>query len=285
MKTIPKIRGYIATEKNKIVFLYRRSNKITYLISLNYQQERDCIQIGSRFYGRIYPNRCDISPDGNYFLYFAMGSSQQQYIKKLYCWTGICTPPSIKANILFAHQDTWGGGGRFIDNRSVFISPGMEPDFDIKQNYKFDNYQITFRGKLKNGESWNSGKGWKLAETQIVPNYGDKYPIPKYWTKTNGRITLIKHLNYSSFLKSKDGHTMGSYDLHSYEIEDNKNRVRYSLNDRGEICLWADFDNLGRLIIARNSKIFIDRNFKNIIDQKSTKTFDFEKLIALPNKK
>ncbi|VEP12276.1 hypothetical protein H1P_1400004 [Hyella patelloides LEGE 07179] len=301
MKTIPKIRGYIATKKNIIVFLYRRSNKITYLISLDYQKGRESIQIGSRFYGRIYPNRCDISPDGTYFLYFAMGKSQQQYEKKLYCWTGICMPPKITANMLFAHQDTWGGGGRFVDDKTIFISPGMYPDFDKQQNHQFDNYQITFKGKLEDAESWTSGKGWKLTEKQIVPSYGDKYPIPKCWTKTNGKITLIKHLNYSSYLKSKNGQTIGSYDLHSYEIRDNKNKVKYSLNDESKICLWADFDNLGRLIVAQESEIFIYQNFKNIIDRergsrlesisnqgvdkKYIKTFDFEKLITLPHKK
>jgi hypothetical protein len=84
MKTIPKIRGYVASQKNIIVFLYRRSNKTTYLISLNYQTEKEWIEIGSRFYGRIYPNRCDLSPDGTYFLYFAMGKSQQQLQYILY---------------------------------------------------------------------------------------------------------------------------------------------------------------------------------------------------------
>ena len=276
MKSIPKIRGYIATENNLIVFLYRQSNKITYLLTLDYRKTKEFLQVGSRFYGRIYPNRCDISPDGTYFLYFAMGKSQQQYNKKLYCWTGICIPPKLTAQKLFAHRDTWGGGGRFIDRKTIFISPGMYPDFNRQQNDRFDRYQITFEEKLPPGESWHLGKGWKLAETQIVPKYGTKYPIPKFWIKTNGNLTLIKHLNYDSFLKFKNGQTIGSYDLHSYEIEDNENKNRYSLNDESSICLWADFDNKARLIVARESNIFIYRNLSDLVNQKYLKTFDFE---------
>ena len=46
---------------------------------------------------------------------------------------------------------------------------------------------------------------------------------------------------------------MGGYDLHSYEIKQNKNEVKFSLDDEDKICLWADFDNLGRLVFARGS--------------------------------
>lgn len=275
MKTIPKIRGYTASKQNKIVFLYRRSNKVTYLVLLNYQPGKESIQIGSRFYGRIYPNRCDIAPDGSYFLYFAMGKSQKQYNKKLYCWTGICIPPYINAKMLFAHNDTWGGGGRFIDDETIFIKRGMYPQFDLEKNYEIGRYQITFSGKY---DSWTSGKNWKLIETQIDPRYGEKYPIPKCWSKSNGKITLLKYLNYSSFLKSRDGYTVGSYDLHSYEIK-NKKQIDWSLNTEKKLCLWADFDNFGRLIVARGSEVFIYKNCHDIINHKYSKVFDLEQLI------
>ena len=276
METIPKIRGYIAEQKNKIVFLYRRSNKVTYLALLDYQGKKESIQIGSRFYGRIYPNRCDISPDGRYFLYFAMGKSQQQYNQKLYCWTGICNPPDIKAELLFAHNDTWGGGGRFLDEKTIFISRGMYPQFDLEQNYIIGKYQVTFTGKY---DSWTSGKGWKLTEIQIDPRYGEKYPIPKCWTKSNGKLTLFKYLNYSSFLKLKNGQTVGSYDLHDYEIKHNKKKLKHSLNNGDAICLWADFDNKGKLILARGSEVFIYNTWHDIITCNFKNKFNLEDLV------
>jgi len=285
MKTIPKIRGYVAAEKHRIVLLYRKSNKVTYLISLDYQRHKEYVQVGSRFYGRIYPNRCDISPDGTYFLYFAMGGSQKNYDKRLYCWTGICMPPSLSANMLFAHGDTWGGGGRFIDDRTIFISPGMYPDFDKTQNFQFDKYKIAFAGVREDG-GWTSGKGWKLVETQIDPQYGDKYPIPKTWAKSYGKLTLTKSLNYGSFLKQKDGQTMGEYDLHNYRIKDSKKEIEYSLDDDAEgVCRWADFDNFGRTIAARGSKIYIFQTLKEVTCQRPYRVIDLEeKIISLSRK-
>ena len=280
-ESTPKIRGFVASQNNKIVFLYRRSNKITYLALLSYGKGKEYLQVGSRFYGRIYPERCDISLDGKYFLYFAMGSSQQQYRKQLYCWTGICTPPSITANILFAHGDTWGGGGTFIDRGTIFISPGMYPDFDRHSSYLFEKYKITFEENYRNwGKTWS--KGWKLIETQAHPRYGDRYPVPKYWTKKNGKFTLIRHSNRDLFLKSKNGQTIGSYDLYSYEIENNQQTVKYSLDREDTPCLWADFDNLGRLIVTRGSKIFIYQNFQDAVDRIHHSSFDLEELITLP---
>lgn len=282
MNSTPKIRGYVATKKNRILFLYRRSNKTTYLFLLTYLKDKEDLQIGSRFHGKFYPDRCDLSPDGTYFLYFVMGKSQRQYDKKLYCWTGICKPPEVTADILFAHGDTWGGGGKFLDDRTIFISPGMYPDFDLTRKYQFDKYEIIFDQNIEDG-GWTSGKGWKLSETQIDPKFGDKYPVPKSWIKTTGKVTLIKELNYNSYLKSKNGQTVGSYDLHSYRIQEHNNEIKYSLNDGEKICLWADIDNYGRFIVARESEVSIYNNFSELIDRRPAKILNLEKLITSNN--
>ena len=273
----PKIRGYVATKCDRTVFLYRRSNKITYLILLEHKKEKFTVDIGSRFYGRIYPNRCDLSSDGKYFLYFAMGKSQQQYKQKLYCWTGLCSPPKIKAEVLFAHDDTWGGGGRFIDNHTIFVAPGMYPGFDKTKDVKFHTYRITFKKPHEYQYStWASGSGWTIAETQIDPRYGVKYPIPKIWTKPNGRATLCRHLHYGDFLKSKDGYTQGAYDLHSYSVRYGKQQTEYFLNDAHGLCKWADFDARGRLIMAVGSQVFVYKNVGNLRQGKPEVSFDFE---------
>ena len=279
VKSVPKIRGYVATTKNKIVLLYRRSKKVTYLVLLSYTKHKASVQIGSRFYGRMYPNRCDISSDGTYFLYFAMGSSPAQYKKPLYCWTGICMPPSITANKLFAHGDTWGGGGRFLDDKTLFISPGMYPDFDTAIECTFDKYQIAFDGSREDG-GWNSGKGWTLSATQVDPGLGDKYPIPKYWTKMRGKTALFKYLNYVS-PKSSSKNRIGEYDLHRYEVNHERTGVKRLFGDSYQTCQWVDFDNLGRLIIASGSEVSIYKSIRDIIDSNATQTFDLEEMITL----
>ncbi len=277
----PKIRGYVAEKKETIVFLYRRSHKITYFITLNYKDQKETLEAGSGFYGKFYPNRCDISKDAKHFLYFAMGKSQKKYDKKLYCWTAICTPPKLTANILFEHDDIWGGGGRFIDNkRRIFIDPGMYPEFDISQKRTFKKYKITFKGEFEHG-GWNSGRGWKLIKEQIIPGYGDKYPIPKWWRKTEKETSIIKQLDYKTFQKDQNGKIQGEYDMHSYYIINHKTGEKYSLNQGENLCQWADFDNYGRIILSRGSNVFIYQNINSVLNSTPERTYDLEKLIVL----
>ncbi len=273
----PKIRGFVATRKNKIIFLYRKKNRITFLVSLDYQEGNASLEIGSRFYGRIYPNRCDLSPDGKWFIYFAMGQSQSQYDKKLHCWTGICSPPNINAQILFIHDDTWGGGGRFVDDQTIYISPGLAPRFDLHQKFRFGQYQITFEGKREDG-GWASGTGWELVETQIDPQAGDKAPRPARWIKTNGKTTLLRHLNYSFGMKTKTARPIGEYDLYDYEIMDNQTQLSYSLNQEAQVCHWADYDRFGRLVLSRESEVLIYQNLDAVLKKKAVTSFDLEKL-------
>ena len=274
----PKIRGFVATAKNVILLLYRKSSKVTFLFLLDYQNGKDRLEAGSRFYGRIYPERCDISPDGSWFIYFAMGKSQKQYAKKLYCWTGICKPPNIKANLLFAHGDTWGGGGRFVDEKTIYISPGLHPEFNINHKMNFEQYQITFEGKFRDG-GWAPGEGWELMENQILQEYGEKYPFPKLWSKSNGKMTLLRSLNHPVITKGKHLNSPGIYDIFSYELLDEKTGQRYSLNDYEKICVWADYDNLGRLIVAREDEILIYKNFRDILEKKVVSAFKLDDLI------
>ncbi len=283
MDNLPKISGYIAENKEIIVFLYRRSHKISYLISLYYKNKKEVLEVGSLFYGKFYPNRCDISGDGKHFIYFVMGKSQKKYDKQLYCWTAICTPPKLTANMLFEYNDTWGGAGRFINDKRIFIDPGIDPEFDISQKKAFKKYKITFDGALENG-GWDSGKGWTLIEQQIDPKYGDKYPIPKTWKKTVKGFSLLKTLEYESYLKLKNGNIQGVYDIHNYYLLNEKTNEKYSLNDNG-ICQWADVDNYGRIILSRGSNVFIYQNIESVLNNTPEKWFDLKKYIASPKNK
>ena len=47
MQSTPKIRGYIAEEKNIITLLYRRSGKVTYLLVMKYGKGRETFEVGS----------------------------------------------------------------------------------------------------------------------------------------------------------------------------------------------------------------------------------------------
>ncbi len=259
----PKIVGFIA-EKNVIVFIYRKSSKVHYLVCMKYNKSKETFILGSRFYGKLYPEKCDISPDGRYFLYFAMrGTSQEKYKKEMYCWTAICRPPNITAQFILEHNDTWFGGGRFIDERKLFINSGYEK-INTK---KFGQYSIVTEGSCGN---WEIGKGWKLTETQKSDLKYYNYVVPKYWEKSKGKITIKRKLEYDELYSKR-----GRFDMYSYTIIDNKTQNEIPLAN----CTWIDFDNFGRIITGQGSKIVIYKNYSQIKENSPSIIYDLEDLI------
>lgn len=79
---------------------------------------------GAWFKGRIYPEKCDLSPDGTLLLYFA---HQGNRIGTSYtdAWTAISRSPWLTALGLWPQGTTFGGGGRFTNNRSAVIRAPM----------------------------------------------------------------------------------------------------------------------------------------------------------------
>ncbi len=257
----PKIAGFIAEKKNIIVFIYRRTHKINYLIRMDYYKNNEKLKLGSRFFGRFYPSRCDISPDGRYFLYFVMGTE-----KKSYCWTAICTPPIITANFFLKHYDTWGGGGAFLNENKIFINNvGAEP----LQSKRFNHYRIKDKDDIQETD-FKRDTGWQITETQQVST--DSFP-PKFIEKTKKNITIKKKYEYHELYGK--GENRGEFDMFSYTFINNNTKEETEI----PTCQWADFDNFGRLLLACGSEIKIYKNYRQLSEDKPIISYDFEELI------
>jgi hypothetical protein len=70
--------------------------------------------------GRIYEEKCDVSPDGQLLLYFILQGSRSG-TEFTHAWTAISRVPWLEALVLWPQATTYGGGGRFIGNRSVAL--------------------------------------------------------------------------------------------------------------------------------------------------------------------
>jgi len=69
--------------------------------------------------GPIYENRCDLSPDGRYFIYFAYdGRPHREHGPS---WTAVSRAPWLKAIALYSKGSTWGGGGYFTGARTYWL--------------------------------------------------------------------------------------------------------------------------------------------------------------------
>jgi hypothetical protein len=75
---------------------------------------------GAWFRGRIYEAKCDLSPDGQLFVYSAFQGARLQ-TSYTQSWTAISRPPWLHALVLWPMGTTYGGGGRFVENRRVVL--------------------------------------------------------------------------------------------------------------------------------------------------------------------
>jgi hypothetical protein len=87
---------------------------------------RDTFEPGQWFRGRIYPAKCDLSPDGKLFLYFG-GKFTSRSVDAGYSdtYTAISRPPYLTALALWPIGGTYGGGGYFVDNRTVYVGADL----------------------------------------------------------------------------------------------------------------------------------------------------------------
>jgi hypothetical protein len=87
---------------------------------------------GQWFHGRIYPEKCDLSPDGSLFIYFAAKFGRPHAYRGYGdSWTAVSRPPYLTALALWPIGGTYGGRGVFFDDRSVVIghlAPKHHPD-------------------------------------------------------------------------------------------------------------------------------------------------------------
>jgi len=89
---------------------------------------RDTFEPGAWFKGRIYEDKCDLSPDGELLVYFALKGRLWRT-----SYQGSWTAVSLYVLTLWPHGSTWGGGGRFVDDRTLVLSgaSGAHPDHPL----------------------------------------------------------------------------------------------------------------------------------------------------------
>jgi hypothetical protein len=85
-----------------------------------WNRQRDTFKLGQWLRGRIYERRCDLSPDGRHFIYFAMNGRWESEARG--AWTAISRVPYLKAISLFAKGDCWHGGGLFLSDREFWLN-------------------------------------------------------------------------------------------------------------------------------------------------------------------
>ena len=111
-KPVVRLHLFFAVENDRAVILRQGPSKVFRLIL--WHRGSDTFEDGQWLKHKVYAERCDLSPDGRHFIYFALNGDWSGPSEGAY--SALSRPPYFTALSLFPEGSTWGGGGRFLDN-------------------------------------------------------------------------------------------------------------------------------------------------------------------------
>jgi hypothetical protein len=100
-----------------VCIIRRKPSKCFHVIKWN--TSNDEFEHGSWFHGKLYPLRCDVSFDGQWMVYLAMGADGKT-------WNGICKPPWLRTVCDAPNMGTYGGGG-YWENQDKLLLASWQP--------------------------------------------------------------------------------------------------------------------------------------------------------------
>lgn len=86
-----------------------------------WDRRTDSFTVGQWLKGRIYERRSDLSPDGQYLVYFATNGYKWQS-ETQGSWTAVSRAPYLKAISLYGKGDGWNGGGLFTSHDRLWLN-------------------------------------------------------------------------------------------------------------------------------------------------------------------
>jgi hypothetical protein len=123
MRVAPPSRlALVIAAKAPIAVILRRG-PTRWVEVIRWNTADDSFVHGQWFHGRIYEERCGLSPDGELFVYFAMKYGRvDRSAGYKNTFTAVSRPPYLTALAMWPEGSTWGGGGRFTANRTLRLA-------------------------------------------------------------------------------------------------------------------------------------------------------------------
>jgi hypothetical protein len=121
----PRLFVIPATQAD-VALVFRRGPSDWYHL-LRWDLRHDRFEPGAWLRGRIYPEKCDVSPDGALMVYL-VHQGRKHATTYTDAWTGVSRLPWLTALGLWPWGTTYGGGGRFLGPRHVRLRAGCAVD-------------------------------------------------------------------------------------------------------------------------------------------------------------
>ncbi|MCA9093581.1 MAG: hypothetical protein KDA68_08855 [Planctomycetaceae bacterium] len=255
MNHIATARLHILLARDAPVGLVIRRGPSRQFATFLWHRKRDTFELGQWAKGRIYVERCDLSPDGKYFIYFVLNAKWHTETKG--SWTAISLAPWLKALTLYPQGDTWGGGGLWTSNNTFWLSGSCYlPALKESPAFKIDD---------------------SLDECVGNPYY---YRLKRDgWTCSTHTQAGRKHVYRICKPLEKGWSLEQNYPEWTYELLHDKNCLVIPCPD----WQWADLDG-DRLVYAERGKLYsarLDREgLTKVTELYDFNPFQFEPIIA-----
>lgn len=231
--TTPPARIHLlpAKEAPLAVILRRKPSKLFHVMTWN--TETDAIEHGSWFRGRLYPLEADVSFDGQWMVYFALGANGMD------SWTGICRLPMLKT--VWDAKSIIDGGGYWRGRNELYL------------NCRTDDVGSLLQLGIR-AEAWNLGysgifelrlkrAGWRLlgpmlpvtlqpnSTVSVIPSVSDRH----WYCRPTARHPLLRMCYRGSMSGQKE---------FDFSLDGFPSVVSADTD-------WATWDSLGQLLLAR----------------------------------
>ncbi len=264
----PPLFAILARRSDVGVILRRGPSKRVQLIL--WDRSTDTFTEGAWFYGRIYEDRCDLSPDGSLFVYFAaqQGNPDVSYEGT---WTAVSRPPWFTALALWPKGDTWGGGGLFTGDRELWIRHGRVGVVP-HEDHKPSGLTIT-TASPELGEDVPADEGLAHYGWTRVSRLKVSYDSPQ-----DGNFDVVKPHLWQRPVAGGSGVLQwqrtfeGMKEVSAFAIVDGASRHELSGAE------WADVDVDRGVVFARDGCLF------RVVDGTERQIADFNNHIAHPTK-
>ena len=122
MRTVSLARLHVLVARDASTALVIRRGPAKQVCTFSWDRKNDQVTLAQWLAGCIYERRCDLSPDGRHWIYFAMNGRWQSASKG--AWTAVACAPWLKAKVFMPKGDCWQGGGLFLDNTRYWVNGG-----------------------------------------------------------------------------------------------------------------------------------------------------------------
>lgn len=256
-----------------VIVIRRKPTKWFHVMRWN--TSTDEIEHGSWFNGHLYAKRSDVSFDGQWMVYLAMGSTGKT-------WNGVCRLPFLKTAVDVPGNGTWYGGGYWASEQLLKLNAWHWPmlrglrkkaakvlPFQIEEfcaTHNAEDLGVLYPRLQRDG--WqrcgeNYGKDNKLA--------GNKYRVECIgddgWRHQLSKDHPVLRAQYIGYFEH--GYTF------RFWLEEYPNIIDQEVD-------WAGWDALGQLIFSRQGVLY-KYSLDTISSKKPTTVIDLEHLTPPKN--